>query len=683
MDILNYENYLESCSLKNVATTIVGELRKTISTSNAEKDFLIGFHIRHFLDSTSPTYVAGHSNSGFDSEISKIIEENKATGRHTFNHLIDALYYQKGEPKKSAIQDKDTLIHTQITFKEVKSETNVMCDESFIKSNAEFTLSDFSFNGENYHEHFFELLPTINKFCKGVGLDNNIVNLKAIHNSVEQLYTFKKFGEIIDIIVLRPKFEIGYVLGFTIIRNSEDFHIQQAFDQLSSYFKFLNYQTSFSENKLTGSRTSGSSSIYQIEKYKGISYHDLQPIPSEIIKAIINDITNTAQSQTKLPFNILEGVSGGENELKKNSLFKSLKSFLSMLYEFSDEQVEGKKITYGFVLGNPGLFDFLKGRNVLPGVTDGSNNQFLELDGYRKNFHLFSNHLETALVVPYSEIISNDDSKLPFFFMDVKNFEEDIFNWDYGALIPSQYRPYAYISYRFPWAVSAVVGPGSQIRVFSNGKIIAFKDGKGWKIYGDSIDKLKSFTCWSNEVEKAKIQRFMDIVCMLSPIYNIESHGGFVTYSSDLPTDKTKADEFLENFQALTNQEPKWQANCQWLKGRNLFKVDGEIDYEVAQRLIQISVLDGATIFVNENYKIKNFGMRLNFEGEEGTKSYGGTKTKSAQNYVEWCQKNEMKKSFAIAISSDGPLKIFHPDSKQENELVPLYIYNKVKKGKE
>ena len=399
MDILNYENYLESCSLKNVATTIVGELRKTISTSNVGKDFLIGFHIRHFLDSTSPTYVAGHSNSGFDSEINKIIEENKATGKHTFNHLIDALYYQKGEPKKNSTNDKDTLIHTEIAFKKIDSETNILCDESFNKSNAELALEGFKFGNENSHEHFFELLPTVNKFCKGIGLDSNIVNLKAIHNSIEQLYTFRKFGKIIDIVVLRPKFEIGYVLGFTIIRKVDDFNIQPVYDQLVSYFKFLNYQTFFDDNKLVSSRKSGSNSIYKIENYKGINHDDPEQIPYEIVRAIIQDITETASTQKNLPFNILEGLNGQKNNIKANPLHKSLVAFLSMLHEFCDEQIEGKKITYGFVLGNPGLFDFLKGRNVLPSVTDNSNSQFLKLDEYRKNYHLFSNHLETALVV--------------------------------------------------------------------------------------------------------------------------------------------------------------------------------------------------------------------------------------------------------------------------------------------
>lgn len=675
--INDYKSYLASCSLESVAKKTIDELFGILKKDNDGDEFVIGFHIRHFLDSTSPTYVARHSNQAFQSDVENAIASNIKEGRHTFNHLIDALYYQKSEPKKSA--PDDLFIQTKILFEELEND-----GQTFIKKAKTGTLKLHGLpdDQDKVKNMFFELFPTLYKFCDNVGIDHNSVNLKAIHNSIVQLIPFKKYGNFIDVLVLRPKFEIGYVVGFTLIRKKQNFNVKRTVDRLTQLFNFLNYQKDFDGNLLKEFRESTVFPIHQIENTNGFTYNDAQSIPDEIIKSIIDDITKSAVSVRKLPFNLRKDFND-KDKIRDNPLFISLTSFMNILYEFSDEQVEGKKITYGFVLGNPGLFDFLEGNNVFPSITDGSKKKFLDLDGYRKNYHLFSNHLETALVMPYTDIQLKDNSNFPFFFMDIKNFEEDIFNWNYGALIPTQYRPYAYISYRFPWAVSAVVGPGSQIRIFSNGKIIAFKDGKGWKVYGEAVNKLKNFSCWSNESEKAKIEKFLDIVCLLSPIYNIDSHGGFVTFTSELPKEKKKQDEYFKNFQPLANQEPRWQEDCQWLKGRNLFKADGEIDYEVAQRLIQISVLDGATVFVNENYEINNFGMRLNFEAKKkGATSYGGTKTKSAQSYVEWCKENGIKKTFAIAISSDGPLKIFHADSKQSNELVPLYIYNKVKNAK-
>jgi len=46
---------------------------------------------------------------------------------------------------------------------------------------------------------------------------------------------------------------------------------------------------------------------------------------------------------------------------------------------------------------------------------------------------------------------------------------------------------YAYLTHANPGTVAAVVGPFAEVRLFANGKLIAFRDGKGWAtLHGES-----------------------------------------------------------------------------------------------------------------------------------------------------------------------------------------------------
>lgn len=664
-ELNDFTTYSKSISLIDVAYTMRDFQIDILKKNNPSEEFLLGFHIRHFLDSNAPTYVASHSNKTLNEKIESTIEANKKYGLHTFNHLIDSLYKQD---KNKTDSENDTFIHTKIFFdnsleKRVNNQNFNDCVGFNLKKGV-ISLKTSQLSIEDDLDIPYDALSVIDSFCESVKIDRNLINLRAIFYSMQQLNTFSFAGKNVDVIVLRPKSEIGYVLGFTLIRKEEVINITPALNMLSNWFRYLNDGVNFANNILEKETEHGYQPFFKIKNFQGLKMENSLDIPQHLTDEICKDITqNTDKKSEKL-------LSGLKN---------TIKSFLNIIQEFSEEQVEGKKITYGFVLGNPGLVDFLIGKKVLPATDNNKKQSFLTLEEYRNNYYLFSNHLKTALILPYINTNLNDDSFYPFFFIDIENFEEDIFNWKDGSIIPNQYKAYAYLSYRFPWAVSAVVGPGSQIRVFSNGKILAYKDGKGWKTYGRHMEYIQDAYDDLNYVNN-KLEKFFETACMLSPIYNKDSMGGFIIYCKSFNNNPDVLEDFEKRLEPMSKLEPFDSFGKPWLRGKNLFNEKGDIDYKVANRLMQISILDGAIVMTGDNFTIKDFGVRLNFNTNETKNAYGGTKTNTACDFVYWCHQYNIYDAFAVAISSDGPLKIFHPKLKDLSK--PLVIYERFKTKK-
>ena len=333
----------------------------------------------------------------------------------------------------------------------------------------------------------------------------------------------------------------------------------------------------------------------------------------------------------------------------------------------------------------------MKNTNIFPTILEGEEKQFSSNDSIKANIHLFSNHEISSIVIPYLDeiAIENENDPLPSFVLPMQSFEEDIFNWDEGTLIPSTYRPYAFLSYRFPWLISAVIGPHSQIRLFKDGKIVAFKDGKGWKSASfDEKDKNKIEN--SAFKDDFKFLELIDFSRLFSPIYNPNSHGGFITYvdsSEDAFTNEVKQ-EYEKCFEPLVDKIPCEHNGKKWLKSENLFRTKNnsksfELDTNVCSKMLQTCVLDGAISLEGKDYEVKSFGNRLNFKitstmleqfkiiRADIDISVSGTKRKTAMEFVRWCSSKGLKKYFAIAISSDGPLRIFL-DTKTDNNKLKL-----------
>src|SRR5206468_2794081 len=101
---------------------------------------------------------------------------------------------------------------------------------------------------------------------------------------------------------------------------------------------------------------------------------------------------------------------------------QSIKTLIEVAYNFADEQLEGRKITYGLILGNKGLLDFMDGRkNIAPialrrGPVGSGEPVFARISDLTENVHLLANHTKRAIVVPYlPEYALGYHEPVPFF----------------------------------------------------------------------------------------------------------------------------------------------------------------------------------------------------------------------------------------------------------------------------
>lgn len=619
--------------------------------------FVIGYHIRHFMDSEAPTYLARPSDNTKQAEVDKSIADNKKKGKHTINHIIDNLYYKEAT-------NKNTLITLQISYNEVFQ---------FQKLEG---ISDFDcINGlahiEKKELSKYKLASNIEELVKELNLDTNYENINSIVNAIEQIESYLPYGNRIQCLILRPKNQFGYVVGVSLI-SQEAFDIKTIFEMLKADFELLNTNTDKNELIKNTKTDNDDSIIKKIIEYKAFNIDYLKNrLPDNFYTKIIGIEPNLEHFSTQA----------------KKQLKKTIESFINLITHFCDEKVEGHPLTYGFVLGNPGLLNFLENNDIFPSILANSESSFTNIDDIKSNIHLFANHEVSSIVIPYLHDFTAvaEKNPIPSFILPMKSFAEDIFNWDEGLLIHNSYRPYAFLSYRFPWLISAVIGPYSQIRLFKGGNIIAFKDGKGWKSgFPKSEDNLSDLQVNFNDSEKIKIEKLINLAKLFSPIYNPNSHGGFIIYAGDIDTfTEDDKKEFKSSFEPLIDKTlMPIREDTKWLINENIFTTDSSgktiIDKDVCYKLLQTCVLDGAITLTGSEFNVKSFGNRLSFKPnstkvgeirEDANENVSGTKRKTAMEFVKWCSTKNMTKYFAIAISADGPIRIYYDTKTCDGKL--------------
>lgn len=211
-DILNLKEYQSSLSLKSVAGDNINPIFNLLAQNESLGDFVVGYHIRHFLDTDSPTYVAKSKNAGQQINLDNIIQENKNEGKHTLNHVIDTLFYPKSD-------DKDSLIEFLIKFND-NNELNPKTELNGFEFNPKTELNGFevypssaSFNFENC-DSVFNVAHQIYDFIRPLEIDKNIVNFEALYNALNQLNSFKDFGSYTTCFIYVPKVLLDMLLEF-------------------------------------------------------------------------------------------------------------------------------------------------------------------------------------------------------------------------------------------------------------------------------------------------------------------------------------------------------------------------------------------------------------------------------------------------------------------------------------
>ena len=317
----------------------------------------------------------------------------------------------------------------------------------------------------------------------------------------------------------------------------------------------------------------------------------------------------------------------------------------------------------------------------------------LSLRELRGQFHLTEGPRHRCIVVPYTSAVQNEEQELRAYTLEFEDFLEGLATWPSTAIWSEEFRPYVYLTERYPWAVAAVIGPRSEVRVFARGRLQAYRDGKGWlarnrgvlveqvgepkmyianpkEMWRDGISKVYDDLTESAEESPyslALFEQLLDLGLQLSPMANREAHGGLLVYS---PVED--GEMLVENVRPLDSHDPTTEGTFpdavqrRWLRGMCLLCDSDEdtleVDSHVAQRLVRAGGRDGALVLHGSRVRVFGFGQNLIFPPEDGdAKSQSGTKHAAGERFALYCDRTaEHRGGFALAVSSDGPMTLYY-----------------------
>lgn len=388
------------------------------------------------------------------------------------------------------------------------------------------------------------------------------------------------------------------------------------------------------------------------------------------------------------------GCSGNHmKRLGEDEFAARLSGFLRYCKAFCDEKLEGRDLQFGLLLGDPFLVRYWPGGLPVPSEVV---KQESELHGrgvhargrgrlgighperVAEHVHWIENPLDQCIVFHY-ELEYEDSNPPPVYAIDVGDFEEAVSTWDQGRVWSSQVcRKYAFLTQQYLWAISAVVGPGSLIRVFCLGELVAYRNGKGWRCRSTDFDELVARARGDATAMEAKdtVQRLsalLPLAMQMSPMLCPGSHGGFIVSVPDGGMERTghgfDAEDFprgivltpLHRGEILRLQAIDVGANRRlWLSGKQLMEQCNQtgtwiINPNVGRLVLRAAMIDGAIVLEGNECRVKGFGQQIIVPPSNNDGRATGTKRATAMNFVKFCGEG----SLAITVSSDGPIRYF------------------------
>ncbi|HEX6372501.1 MAG TPA: hypothetical protein VF006_26510 [Longimicrobium sp.] len=653
-----------------------------------QSQFCLGYHIRHFLQSEHQP-VALVSSEPQTAEA--VFRRNATLGLHTVNHVVDSLYpFEVTSSHGLAIVLKIRFVSTptkriaeplqvftgrdsgeelarnaligwdvrslRVQASSVTEILNVPQDDLGLPESLFSNLGDPSHLTTKFYNGF---LPGTHRLCTYLGIPPSFLAYRSILAAIYQLGTYAAvFGSETNVIVLRQADPLGFATGVTTITRRS---IRPA--NFAAVLEALQLQN----DRLKEREDASDHGYYNLTTYRGLTFADREhrsiKIPNEVVNVLERLLPHVEnERRAKLDY------------FNDPALFKqTIESFLRLCALFCDERFEGADLQFGIVLGNPFLMKFWPGEMPVPVAhKDGHRCRFFYSPDVSKQIHLLENPAERCLVVPFQ---SHAGYSIPLagYLIDLKDFQEAMVSPSPGNWI-SKFAPYVYATRRYPWAVAAVVGPHSEMRVFAGGRLVSYRDGKGWGILRTpkeviDADPQSTYFAALGPTEKTHqhiLQALGELALQISPVARPGSHGGLLVYSP-LPYDDPKWNA-CDSFEQLVSAEPqRLDGERNWITGLALLNPDGSLNEAVAHLAVRASVLDGAIVFAGERGIVRSFATRLNFGRAESAtaKIAGGTKRRTAESFVKEFSAGTPG-AVAIAISADGPIRLtfYSPDQK-------------------
>jgi hypothetical protein len=676
--------------------------------------FCLGAHVRHVLDSSGQLVAIAASNAG---RANRILLSAENQGLQTLNHVIDSLYYGidredlhgadeevivlrvsfcmsdkdecdhlfdvlkeplKAWPKTARLIDKDELrsklaslccprpccphlVQAGVNWGETKVsdpraafELNVL-DRLFGRD----VISSPLWNG---------YVCGVQKVCNQLRIEPSILTFQSVMAAIYQLGLYAEaFGRETVSVIMRPKDHFGFVVGVTLI---SDIHLTvEMLEALCATIYAASH--ALRTGKPGATWRPKLSAIERFRKFSGFECFRASGIGQEVkdhSKAVACSVFGGRNRDDKCLPDLFTG-----DDFETNPLWRTVGSFLDWIRNFCEERFEGRGLRFGVVLGNPRLLKYWPGPAPVPlGRRDEQDVVYFNADEIAHMFHMTEDPQHRAIVVPYLDGTFSPVGAVPAYIVDLEDFEESLTTWSRTALWPPELRPYAYLTERYPWAVAAVVGPGSEIRLFAGGKMVLYRDGKGWREHFDiEREILRKCPVWSSsEGSDVVLRALLELAIQISPITRPASHGGLILYAGADDRFWKIMNRKLKNLRVL-DEPPRPGAatgskSVGWLNGLELLRpreVGGGLglDVHVARLGIRASSVDGALVLSGPTMSIRGYGKQVLFGPRESRQS-GGTKTTTAKTFAKFVGRHGVL-GLGISVSADGPVRVFYADT--------------------
>lgn len=697
--------FSRSLSLSCVAQALAEALKSKLP-AGLEK-FCLGAHVRQVFDTTSPTV---HVCSSDDAKANAIRRRNESHGKQTLNHVLDALLSSPAIDGSAGVA-----ACVKVEFREALRDE---CGHPFdceTKEIQDKLLFDFqgvsnSFTGEKkvFAAHCLQTateserprpedyLCGTTKLCEHIGVAVTPMALDSVWSALIQLGRFSgesNFGCYTVTCLMRGSDPFGFVVGFTLITST-----QVEIETLKDCFAFLQQaQASLNKREIAldrlETREDCRAVLALIELFRGMEWRGAKGrifLPKGIARQLRDDTIGGCVANEHVNF---------EFKRRDDGILQSIETFIQIASQFCDEKIEGRQLRFGLVHGNPALLFHWDGPSPIPLAVNGA---FFAINELPKQFHLIEDPEDRCLVIPYLPPLPLNHTSprttigtplsstigVPAFALELRHFKQAFAESDIIQFWSEEFRPYAYFTARHRWAVACVVGPYSELRMFTAGTLSAYRDGKGWKILRKPESGAgMALHPWERIVEQCPhwkgwpiLRVLIELAVQLSPIANRHAKGGMLLFApltkdvnqTPAPTDGSnfwfneKGERVLQDLRAQEPTALPHEALGHWLSGRKLLPdVNEPPDEEVAHRLLRACSQDGAVILSSEHGLVQAFAKRVNppaIKGDKGSSS--GTKRYTAKAFVEMVAKCESipeasrKLGLAIAVSSDGPITI-------------------------
>ena len=666
--------------LARVADRSINLLSDDISYHS--KNLCFGFHLRHILDIETPTVRVKASKQKL---AKRILDHNNRLGLHTLNHVIDSLLYV------SQTRSEDKFAIVSINYNKCSGSTHAfdVCPDHpkpydhiikmecswprswSLRENCSFDtdIEPFIYSQASDQEPGLGSSPYdgficgAHKLCDALDIKSpNPLIYRSIISSVLQLAEYTvEFGLFTRTYLLRNFTPFGIAVGTTVISDNE---LSAAEDEV--VHRML--------------KTTLENSQIAVERHFSKLKYPVKSIYSEIAQQVFSE--NATKPSLIESIDRKRGPHNPMNIGIRKSVQAQIAQFLHFCMSFCEEELEGRRLRFGILLGHPSLLKFWPGSSPV-------NLNNIPDDQLAKQIHLAEGPQDRLIVIPYRSSF-DDPAGCHRYAVDLSDFSEALESDRYATIWESDLRPYVYLTLRYPWALAAIVGPHSNVRVFASGKLSHYRDGKGWKrcAIEEILDAINERHAFANDFNHGQfddrenieymlsLRLLLEFSLQLSPIAKSTSHGALVLWipqaiSGDkLPSDLDKCVGYLHN------AKPHDQFSNPWLTGRSLFRNyaaagEPEFDIPTVKLAIRAAMLDGALLLSGYQAKVHGFGLQLRFP--DVVESASGTKRAAAAAAVSSLHE-EFKGVLALAISSDGPIRIYchdyRPGGKPFDELI-------------